>query len=137
MYLVDGGHVHRAFLHIDDASQGFQTLLDKPEAARNEIFNMGNPANNLTIRELALFMKDIYEELTGETARCELVDVSGEEFYGPGYEDGDRLPPDTRKLRSLGWEPVHDVRSTFRDAMSYYLSTQHEPVFEPVQAVAS
>jgi len=51
MYLVDGGHVHRAFLHIEDANRGFQTLIDQPRASRNEIFNMGNPANNVTIRE--------------------------------------------------------------------------------------
>lgn len=137
MYLVDGGHVHRAFLHIEDANRGFQALLDQPSASRNEIFNMGNPANNLTIRELALLMLEIYKELTGETPKSELVDVSGEEFYGEGYEDGDRLPPDIRKLQCLGWEPTGNLWSSFRDAMSYYLSTVEESEIQPARVYAS
>lgn len=52
---------------------------------------------------------------TAETR--ELVD----EFYGAGYEDSNRLPPDIRKLRSLGWEPKHDLCSTLRDSMGSYL----------------
>jgi hypothetical protein len=52
--------------------------------------------------------------------------VSGEEFYGPGYEDSDRLPPDISKMKSLGWIPRLDVRTTFRDAMAYYLAPDHE-----------
>lgn len=122
LHLVDGGHVARAFLHIEDANQAFQILIDNPDRTRNEIFNMGNPENNITIRELALLMMDIYEELTGEKPRSKLIDVSGEEFYGKGYEDSTRLPPDIRKLGALGWRPRHDVHKTFRDAMGYYLT---------------
>jgi UDP-apiose/xylose synthase len=47
--------------------------------------------------------------------------VCGEEFYGLGYEDSDRLPPDITKIRSLGWEPRRDLRTTLRDAMEHYL----------------
>lgn len=119
--LVDGGHVKRAFLHIADANAAFQVLLDQPEQARNQIFNMGNPANNLTIRELSHLMLELYEELTGAPPTSHVVEMTGEAFYGPGYEDSSRLPPDISKLRALGWSPQHDIRSTFRDAMAYYL----------------
>ena len=61
--LVNGGNVHRAFLHIDDANDAFQTLLDHPNETRNRVFNIGNPANNLTIRDLAFVMIDLYREL--------------------------------------------------------------------------
>lgn len=124
IHLVDGGRVHRAFLHIDDANEAFQTVLDNPDGARNEIFNVGNPENNVTIRELAVLMLELYEAFTGEVAPCELIEVSGEKFYGPGYEDADRLPPDITKLRSLGWEPKRDLRTTFGDAMAYYLENR-------------
>jgi UDP-apiose/xylose synthase len=119
--LVDGGHVRRAFMHIDDANQAFQTLLDHPVETRNQIYNFGNPENDLTIREVATLMLELYEELTGRAATSEVVPISGEEFYGEGYEDSSRLPPDVTKLRSLGWRPRHDIRATFRDAMAYYL----------------
>lgn len=131
MYLVDGGHAHRAFLHIADANAGFQVLLDRPEEARNQIFNIGNPNNNLTIRELAHLMRELYEELTGEMPSSRVLEISGEEFYGRGYEDSDRLPPDILRLRALGWEPTHDLRSTFGDAMAYYLERRHVPLVAP------
>jgi len=121
MYLVDGGRVHRAFMHISDANAAFQVFLDRPEETRNQIFNVGNPDNNVTIREAASLMIDLYQELTGEVHTSEIKEVSGEEFYGQGYEDADRLPPDISKMRRLGWAPKRDIRTTFRDAMSYYL----------------
>jgi UDP-apiose/xylose synthase len=117
--LVDGGHVHRSFTHIEDANRAFVTLLEDPRA-RLGIFNVGNPANNITIREVGLLMLELYAEIMGKRATSELVEISGEEFYGPGYEDGDRLPPDIGKMRALGWIPRHDLRSTLRDAMQYY-----------------
>jgi UDP-apiose/xylose synthase len=119
--LVDGGEAKRAFMHIKDANTAFQTILDQPEAARNQIYNMGNPANNFTIREVSALMLELYEELTGAPPVSPVVEMSGEEFYGVGYEDSSRLPPDISKLRALGWAPRHDMRSTFRDAMIYYL----------------
>ena len=64
-------------------------------------------------------MLELYEELTGRPGLVALVEISGEEFYGPGYEDSSRLPPDVAKLRPLGWAPRHDIRATFRDAMAY------------------
>jgi len=121
MFLVDGGTVHRAFLHIEDATAAFQTILDRPDDTRNQIYNVGNPDNNVTIRELAQLMAGLYEEITGEPSRSALVDVKGEEFYGAGYEDSDRLPPDITKLSRLGWFPKHDLEKTLHDAMSYYL----------------
>lgn len=121
MFLVDGGHHRRTFLHVEDANEAFQALLEHPEKSRNEIFNVGNPSNEITIRELAGLMTMLYAELVGEAPDCELVEVSAERFYGAGYEDADRLPPDVRKLRALGWEPRYDLESTFRDAMASYL----------------
>lgn len=126
LYLVDGGSVHRAFLHIDDANAALEMILTHPNEARHQIYNVGNPANNLTIRELAELMVELYGELTGVTSRSPLIAVNGEEFYGRGYEDGDRLPPDVTKLRRLGWAPRHDLKATFRDAMLYYVERRDE-----------
>ncbi len=125
MYLVDGGHVHRAFLHIADAMDAMQIMLDHPEETRNQIYNVGNPDNNVTIRELAELMRAAYEELTGEQPESPLEDVSGEQFYGPGYEDSDRLPPDISKIGALGWRPRHDLWITLKDAIGYYVEPQY------------
>lgn len=120
--LVDGGHVHRAFLHIEDACRAFGRILDHREETRNQAYNVGNPGNDVTIRGLAREMLALWEELTGRPAASTITDVSGEEFYGRGYEDADRLPPNIDKMRALGWEPTRDLRSTLRETMAHYLS---------------
>jgi nucleoside-diphosphate-sugar epimerase len=67
-------------------------------------------------------MMEIYEELTGKKPENELIEISGEDFYGVGYEDMDRVPPDISKLRALGWEPTRGMHETFIDAMEYNLN---------------
>ena len=126
--LVDGGDVHRAFLHIDDANDAFQALLEHPDTAHNQIYNVGNPENNLTIRELASLMAELFEEITGKLPTSQIFDIDGEAFYGEGYEDADRLVPDIRKLGTLGWKPQRDLRTTFRDAMAYYIESSNSRI---------
>jgi UDP-apiose/xylose synthase len=119
--LVDGGTARRAFLHIDDATAAFRAILDQPARAQNTIFNVGNPENELTMRELAQLMTDLFEELTGTPSSSAVEVMSGEAFYGEGYEDGDREPPDISRMRAIGWAPTRGLRDTVRDAMLYYL----------------
>lgn len=134
MYLVNGGIVHRSFTHIEDANDAFLILLDHPSAA-NEIFNVGNPANDTTIRGFAKLMCEVYEDLTGEVPQSPLVEIDGDEFYGPGYQDTTRVVPDIKKMRSLGWEPSRDLRTAIRDAMQYYLDFDLRQI--PGQAIQS
>lgn len=123
MYLVDGGNQRRSFTHIDDASAAFTTLIENP-AAINQIYNIGNPETDTSIRDLATYMMDLYQEITGAEPRNELIEISGEEFYGKGYEDMDRVPPDISKLQALGWEPVRNKHKTFSDAIEYNLDPE-------------
>jgi UDP-apiose/xylose synthase len=120
MYLVDGGTRRRCFTHIEDTNEAFTVILDHPGAV-NQIFNIGNPATDTSVRDLAVVMKDLYRELTGIEPANELVEVDGADFYGPGYEDMDRVPPDISKLQALGWAPTRDLRTTFRDAIAHYV----------------
>lgn len=120
IYLVDGGEQRRSFTHIADASDAFTVMLESPEAV-NQIYNIGNPATDTSIRDLAIYMMELYEELTGKKAQNEIIEISGEDFYGVGYEDMNRVPPDISKLRALGWEPIRGMHQTFADAIEYNL----------------
>jgi len=51
--------------------------------------------------------------------------ISGEEFYGKGYEDSDRRLPDVRKLRRLtGWKAEYDLPKMVYESMKYYVERQ-------------
>ena len=120
MYLVNGGEQRRSFTHIDDASAGFETILLDPRANK-QVFNIGNPANDVSIREMALLMQEVYAELTGQVVLTDLIDIDGEKFYGAGYEDHTRVPADISKLGALGWAPTRGLKETLRSVMGWYL----------------
>jgi nucleoside-diphosphate-sugar epimerase len=122
IFLVDGGWQRRSFTYIDDANRAFSTLLMDPRA-RNQAYNIGNPANDTTIRDVVALMMELYEELTGIHPTNEIIEVTGEEFYGVGYEDSHRVVPDVSKLEALGWSPEYDLRETFRASMESYLDS--------------
>ena len=127
MFLVDGGKQRRSFTHIDDANRAFSVLLEDPRAI-NRAFNIGNPANDTSIRDLVSLMMDLYEELTGERPANELIEISGRNFYGEGYEDTNRVVPDITRMTELGWEPQFDLEATFRETIRSYLGASVESV---------
>jgi UDP-apiose/xylose synthase len=120
MYLVDGGLQRRSFTAVQDASSAFAAILDSPDA-HNQIYHYGNPGNDTSIKGLAEIMIEIYEEITGTASGAHLEVVDAEKFYGKGYEDTTRVPPDISKLKSIGWEPKISLRQTLTETLSYYM----------------
>jgi UDP-apiose/xylose synthase len=122
--LVDGGGNYRAFTAIDDAIDAVMAILDRPAAAQGQIFNVGNPANEVTIAELASLMIELYLELRPELDKRMFAtrSVSAEEFYGAGYEDSDRRLPDISKARTLlGWNPKTSLAAALKKTMAFYI----------------
>lgn len=126
LQLVDGGRNRRAFTYIDDAIDACMILLEREAAAKGQIFNIGNPANETTIADLALLMIRIWNEI-GPGGACNAAAngtrvVSAEDFYGQGYEDSDRRVPAIDKARALlGWEPKTGLETALRVTMQAYL----------------
>jgi UDP-apiose/xylose synthase len=126
MQLVDGGHAYRAYTYIDDAVDCMVRIIeDKNDNCNGQIFNIGTPENELTIAEMAEKMCDIFDahfRQEGDPPRPDVVSISGEEFYGAGYEDCDRRIADITKARTLlGWEPKHDLDSVITKTMKYFV----------------
>ncbi|MBN2188321.1 MAG: NAD-dependent epimerase/dehydratase family protein [Chitinispirillaceae bacterium] len=123
--LVDGGRNRRCFTYIGDAIDACMKILEKPRESANQIFNIGNPANETTIAGLARIMIRLWRKHVPGAGRAVVKKVSAAEFYGPGYEDCDRRMPDIRKARTLlGWEPSTGLEAaldmTIRAAVSRY-----------------
>jgi UDP-apiose/xylose synthase len=57
--LVDGGQSQRTFVYIKDAIEAVLRMIENPARANGHIFNVGNPHNELTVRELAELMTDV------------------------------------------------------------------------------
>ena len=121
--LVDGGTAYRTITYIEDSVDALTAMLEVPKKAKNTFFNIGNRANEITMRDLAHLMRDVYADITGDESyrKHPIEDISGEKFYGPGYEDCDRRVPDvTRAERLLGWKAQVNLRDTLFHTMSYF-----------------
>nr|KAJ0216086.1 hypothetical protein LSAT_V11C300143300 [Lactuca sativa] len=57
--LVDGGESQRTFVYIKDAIEAVLLMIENPARANGHIFNVGNPNNEVTVRQLAEMMTKV------------------------------------------------------------------------------
>ncbi len=136
MQLVDGGQARRTIVSIHDAIDALHLMLKFPDKAQNQIFNIGNRNNEVTIAELAELMRVTYAKITGDLRykNHPIVDTSAQKFYGEGYEDCDRRMPDLSKTEKLlGWTPKRPLSEVLLETMSYY----HQEYASEVQQKAT
>lgn len=108
--LVDGGSQKRTFTHIDDGIDALMKIIaNERNIASGKIYNIGNPRNNYSIRELAIMMLGIASErpeLAKSSAKVRIVENSSEAYYGNGYQDvQNRVPKITNTCEDLKWSP--------------------------------
>lgn len=123
MKLVDGGMARRTIVAVEEAVEAIERMLDRPARAKNQVFNIGNRNNEITMRGLAELMRELFAEITGDASyrHHPMVSVSGAEFYGPGYEDCDRRMPDLTNAQSLlDWQPQRNLREILLPTMRDY-----------------
>ena len=108
--LVDGGRQKRAFTYIDDGINALMKIIDNPDRiASGKIYNIGNPRNNYSIRELAQMMLDLarrYPEYERSARKVRLVNTTAAAYYGRGYQDvQNRVPKIANTTKDLHWRP--------------------------------
>jgi nucleoside-diphosphate-sugar epimerase len=108
--LVDGGTQKRAFTYIDDGIDALLRIVDNPKGvASGQIYNIGNPANNYSVRELAHMMLDLartFPEYRETADRVEIVETTADAYYGKGYQDvQNRVPMIDNTRADLDWTP--------------------------------
>jgi len=123
--LVDGGGQKRAFTYIDDGIDALMKIIENRDgAASGRIYNIGNPRNNYSVRELAQMMLELaksYPEYRDNAARVELVEVSSGEYYGSGYQDvQNRVPAIDNTMKELGWAPKVDMATALKRIFDAY-----------------
>jgi nucleoside-diphosphate-sugar epimerase len=108
--LVDGGRQKRAFTYVDDGVDALMRILENPRGvASGQIYNIGNPKNNYSIRQLARMMLDLalkYPEYAPTAKKVKLVETTADRYYGKGYQDvQNRVPKIANTMADLDWKP--------------------------------
>ena len=126
LQLVDGGAQKRCFT---DVSEGIECLYriirNDKEACDGKIFNIGNPTNEASIRELA---ETLVEEFEKHPLRDQFPPFAGirviesHAYYGDGYEDVEHRRPSIRNAKKvLDWQPKIALRTSIAATLDYFL----------------
>lgn len=117
--LVDGGEQRRSFTWIGDGTDALMALIQNKEGkADNQIFNVGNPNNNASIRELAETIVELLREsprFSKKIGSVQFTSVPSSDYYRNGYDDMRNRVPSIEKMgKLLGWTPKVDLREAIR-----------------------
>jgi nucleoside-diphosphate-sugar epimerase len=123
--LVDGGRQRRSFTDVSDGVAALMRIIENREGrATGKIYNIGNPANDLSVRELAELMLEIareFPEYQRGAERVQLAEVSSGAYYGQGYQDiQTRVPWIDNTKQELDWGPQVPVREALRRIFEAY-----------------
>lgn len=126
--LVDGGAQQRCFTYIGDGIDALLRIIEnKDNHAHNEIFNIGNPDENISIRELAetliKMISDHYPAYAEKAKAVKLIDKDAKAYYGEGYQDVSlRVPSIKQAKEKLDWEPKVDMQVGLKQTLDFYLA---------------
>ncbi len=123
--LVDGGGQKRAFTYIDDGIDALLKIIDNPaRVASGQIYNIGNPKNNYSVKQLAEMMLALaleYPEYRSHAKKVKLIKTSSAEYYGKGYQDvQNRVPKITNTCKDLDWSPKVNMQQAMKHIFDFY-----------------
>jgi nucleoside-diphosphate-sugar epimerase len=124
--LVDGGSQSRSFTYIDDGINALIKIIKNVKGCANgQIFNIGNPANNCSIKELAEKLREIYMNHPSNTKNVEFPEIivrSADEYYGQSYQDiYTRVPNIQNAQKLLSWSPQVALDNALQHTLDSFL----------------
>jgi nucleoside-diphosphate-sugar epimerase len=123
--LVDGGKQKRTFTYIDDGVDALLKIIENPRGiASGRIYNIGNPRNNYSVKELARMMVKLalaYPEYRDNAKKVKLVNTTAAQYYGSGYQDvKNRVPKIANSMRDLVWKPKVGMQEALKRIFDAY-----------------
>ena len=109
----DGSDI-RAFTHVEDIVDGMILAMNKGE--RGEIYNLGNPHNRITIKELPSYIDPVLDKLN-ERSYIDPVALYGEHYRAAA----DKYPVANKAMEKLGWDPKRQIPQIVKDYYDDYM----------------
>ncbi len=124
--LVDGGSNRRSFTYIDDCIDALVKIIEnKNGIASGKIYNIGNPKNNHSIKELAeamLKLAPAYPHFRERLKGVQIMGIPSNTHYGEGYQDMvNRTPFITNTKKDLSWNPRVTLRQALKEIFADYV----------------
>ena len=122
--LVNDGVAKRCFTSIHDAVDFMFCLFANADKGIGQAFNVGNANNEVSIAELAQQMRSVYASVKGvpESDVSGVETVSGEDYYGKGYDDSLRRLPSVEKAeRLLGFKAKIPLQAALEESLRWFV----------------
>jgi nucleoside-diphosphate-sugar epimerase len=123
--LVDGGAAKRSYTYVSDGIDALMKIIANQDGiATGKIYNIGNPVNNYSVKELAKMMLDLameYPEYRETAQKVNMVEMTSAAYYGKGYQDvQNRVPKIENTKQELEWSPKVLMAETLRHIFDAY-----------------
>lgn len=124
--LVDGGKQKRCFTDVVDGVEClFRIIENENNCCNSRIFNIGNPENEASIRELARMLTEKFEQHPLRHKFPPLAGIQTIEsraFYGEGYQDIQHRRPSIKMANKfLNWRPEVAFDHSIERTLDYFL----------------
>lgn len=124
--LIDGGEQKRCFVDISEGVEAlFRIIENKGGRCDGQIINIGNPANEASIKVMAEMLVEKFEK---HPMRCYFPPFAGYmvvesgAFYGKGYQDVQHRVPSIRNAkRLLDWTPRVTLAQSIETTLNFFL----------------
>jgi UDP-glucose 4-epimerase len=117
--VYNDGQMIRAFTHVSDIVDGI--LLVMAKGKRGDAYNLGNPANKISIVDLA----DRVISVTKSQSNVSHVDPKA--LFGDLFEEAnDKYPDADRAKNELGWNPKYSIDDIILDSYNYANSGRND-----------
>lgn len=121
------GEQLRSFLSVTDLTRFVVEHMDEALESGHLIYNIGNPDNEITVRDLA----DLVKEIAGSPS--DVIYADAKSIHGNLYEEAESFQknPVLGNAPAVGWKPKVDLRELIRETIDYY-----RPIVASRQAAA-
>ena len=132
--LVEPGTQRRTFMAVEDLSEAVCRIVERRDACYNQILNLGNPRNDVSIAQLAHMLSKVYAARAPAAPLARVRQVSAQSFYGDGYDDTHvRIPDLSKAERLLDWRAVRQLAQMLPDIVDSYIARYGARVFAAAQ----
>ena len=126
LLLIDGGQQKRCFTDVAEGIEClFRIIRNDNDVCNGKIFNIGNPRNEASIRELAELLVEKFEQHPERGHFPPLAgirEIESRSYYGAGYQDVSHRRPSIRNANKLlGWNPEIPIEASIERTLDFFL----------------